>query len=68
MVKVLVRDNKVEKALRIAKKKAQKDGLYKEVKERRYHEKKTTMKKRKTNEAVKRERKRQSKERQLLGF
>ncbi|MCT4553037.1 MAG: 30S ribosomal protein S21 [Alphaproteobacteria bacterium] len=68
MVKVFVKDNNVEKALRIAKKKAQKEGLFKEVKSRRYHEKPTTAKKRKANEAVKRERKRQSKERQTLGF
>ena len=68
MVKIIVKDNNVEKALRIAKKKSQKEGLFKEIKARRYHEKPTTARKRLKNEAVKRERKRQSKERQMLGF
>ena len=32
MVKVLVRDNNVEQALRVAKRKSQKEGLYSEMK------------------------------------
>ena len=68
MVKVLVRDNNVEQALRVLKKKGQKEGLLREIKERKYYETGTAMKKRKKNEAVRRERKRISKEKQLLGY
>ena len=42
MVKVLVRDNNVEQALRVAKRKSQKEGLYREMKERQRYEKPTT--------------------------
>ena len=68
MVKVLVRDNNVEQALRVVKKKGQKEGLLREIKERRYFETGTEEKKRKKNEAVRRERKRISKEKMILGF
>ncbi len=68
MVKVLVRENNVEQALRVLKKKGQKEGLLREIKERRYHETGTAKNKRKKNEAVRRERKRISKEKQILGF
>jgi len=68
MVKVLVRDNNVEQALRVLKKKGQKEGLLREIKERRYFETGTAAKKRMKNEAVRRERKRISKERQILGY
>ena len=52
MVKVLVRDNNVEQALRVAKRKSQKEGLYREMKERQRFEKPTTRRKRKKEEAV----------------
>ena len=68
MVKVLVRDNNVEQALRVLKKKGQKEGLLREIKERRYFETGTAAKKRMKNEAVRREKKRISKEKQILGF
>ena len=42
MVKVLVRDNNVEQALRVAKRKSQKEGLYREMKERKRNKKPTT--------------------------
>ena len=46
----------------ITKKKGQKEGLLREIKERKYYETGTAMKKRKKNEAVRRERKRISKD------
>ena len=52
MVKVLVRDNNVEQALRVAKRKSQKEGLYREMKERQRFEKPTTKRKRMKEEAV----------------
>ena len=68
MVKVLVRDNNVEQALRVLKKKGQKEGLLREVKERKYFETGTAKRKRKKNEAIRRERKRVSKEKLIIGF
>lgn len=63
MVKVLVRDNDVNQALRILKKKIQKEGLVKEIKDRQYYETGTAAKKRMKNEAIKREKERLAKER-----
>ena len=68
MVKVLVRDNNVEQALRVAKRKSQKEGLYREMKERQRYEKPTTKRKRLREEAVRNEKKRQSKQRMVFGF
>ncbi len=68
MVKVTVRDNNVEQALRVIKKKGQKEGLFKEVKERQRYTKPTTENKRRKNDAIRRERKRQWKEKQIVGF
>lgn len=68
LVKVIVNDNNVEQALRIVKKKGQKEGLFKEVKERQRFTKPAEMNKRRKNEAVRRERKRQWKEKQIIGF
>ena len=68
MVKVLVRDNNVEQALRVAKRKSQKEGLYREMKQRQRYEKPTTKRKRLQEEAVRNEKKRQSKQRMVFGF
>lgn len=68
MVKVLVRDNNVEQALRVVKRKSQKEGLYRESKERARYEKPTAKRKRKKEEAVRNEKKRQSKQRMVFGF
>ncbi len=68
MVKVLVRDNNVEQALRVAKRKSQKEGLYREMKERQRYEKPTTKRKRMKEEAIRNEKKRQSKQRMVFGF
>ncbi|MDX1949571.1 MAG: 30S ribosomal protein S21 [Rickettsiales bacterium] len=57
MVQVNVRDNNVEAALRTLKKKLQKEGLFKEVKQRRYYEKPSEKKLRKSEEALKKNRK-----------
>ena len=46
----------------------QKEGLFKEVKERQRFTKPAEMNKRRKNEAVRRERKRQWKEKQIIGF
>ena len=53
-LEVIVRDNNLEKALRIFKRKVQKSGLLKEIKMRSFYEKPAEKKQRKKKEAVKR--------------
>ena len=68
MVKILVRDNNVEQALRVAKRKSQKEGLYREMKDRARYTKPTTKRKLKMEEAKRNEKRRQSKQRMVFGF
>ncbi len=57
MVQISVRDNNVEQALRILKKKMQREGIFREMKMRKHFEKNCEKKKRKKEEAVRRARK-----------
>lgn len=50
-------DHSVEKAIKILKRKLIKEGLFKELKSRRYYEKPSEKKKRKTKESLKKARK-----------
>ena len=56
-LKVFVRDNNVEQALRILKKKLQRDGLFREIKRRKAYEKPSERKAREKVEANRRGRK-----------
>ena len=53
-IEVLVRDNNVEKALRVLKKKLQKDGLFRELRLRQFYEKPSLKKQRKLKESLRR--------------
>jgi small subunit ribosomal protein S21 len=68
IVQVNVRDNNVEQALRVLKKKMQREGLFREMKERRNFEKKSEKNKRTKAEAVRRARKDERKRREKNGF
>lgn len=57
MVLVTVRDNNVEQALRVLKKKMQREGIFREMKMRRDFEKPSEKRKREKAEAVRRARK-----------
>lgn len=57
MVTVTVRDNNVEQALRVLKKKMQREGIYREMKMRKHYEKPSEKRVRETAEAVRRARK-----------
>lgn len=57
MVEVVVRDNNVDQALRVLKKKMQREGIFREMKLRRDYEKPSEKKKREKSEAVRRWRK-----------
>lgn len=56
-MQVLVRDNNVEQALRVLKKKLQREGLFREMKRRSAYEKPSEKRTREKAEAVRRTRK-----------
>ena len=50
-IEVQVRNNNVEKAIRVLKKKIQKDGMMRELRQRQYYEKPTLKRQRKLKES-----------------
>lgn len=56
-MQILVRDNNVEQALRVLKRKMQREGVFREMKKRRFYEKPSEQKTRLKAEAVRRARK-----------
>ncbi|HYA88020.1 MAG TPA: 30S ribosomal protein S21 [Nitrospirota bacterium] len=56
-MEIRVDDKNIEKALRLLKRKMQHDGLFRELKNRRFYEKPSLKKKRKRREAQKRRQK-----------
>ena len=54
MIEVTVRDNNIEKALRVLKKKLQKDGLFRELRLRQFYEKPSDKRMRKHKESLRR--------------
>ena len=56
-MQVLVRDNNVDQALRVLKKKLQREGVFREMKSRRSYEKPSEKRAREKGEAVRRNRK-----------
>jgi len=56
-LQVLVRDNNVDQALRVLKKKLQREGVFREMKQRRHYEKPSERKTREKAEAIRRARK-----------
>jgi small subunit ribosomal protein S21 len=56
-LQVFVRDNNVEQALRVLKKKMQREGVFREMKRRRFYEKPSERATREKGEAVRRFRK-----------
>jgi|TARA_R110002124_G_scaffold92076_2_gene234019 small subunit ribosomal protein S21 len=57
IVQVIVRDNNVDQALKVLKKKMQREGVFREMKLRRHHEKPSEKRAREKDEAVRRFRK-----------
>jgi small subunit ribosomal protein S21 len=56
-LQVLVRDNNVEQALRVLKKKMQREGLFREMRARKAYEKPSEKRAREKDEAIRRHRK-----------
>jgi small subunit ribosomal protein S21 len=67
-LKVLVRDNNVDQALRVLKKRLQREGVFREMKLRRAYEKPSERKAREKSEAVRRQRKLARKQAQRDGL
>jgi small subunit ribosomal protein S21 len=67
-LQVLVRDNNVDQALRYLKKKMQREGLFREMKQRRFYEKPSERTTREKAEAIRRSRKLARKKAQREGL
>ncbi|MBA8832452.1 ribosomal protein S21 [Rhizobium leguminosarum] len=67
-MQVLVRDNNVDQALRVLKKKMQREGLFREMKERRAYEKPSERRVREKAQAISRHRKAARKKMQREGL
>ncbi len=67
-MEVVVRDNNVDQALRVLKKKMQREGIYREMKLRRHFEKPSIRKAREQAEAVRRFRKLMRKRMEREGY
>ena len=67
-MQVLVRDNNVDQALRVLKKKMQREGLFREMKERRAYEKPSERRVRERAQAIARQRKATRKKLQREGL
>ena len=67
-MQVVVRDNNVDQALKVLKKKMQREGIFREMKLRRSYEKPSERKARERAEAVRRTRKLERKRLEREGF
>jgi small subunit ribosomal protein S21 len=67
-MQVLVRDNNVEQALRVLKKKMQREGIFREMRDRKHYEKPSERKTREKAEAIRRDRKAKRKQMQREGL
>jgi small subunit ribosomal protein S21 len=67
-LQVLVRDNNIDQALRVLKKKMQREGVFREMKRRRFYEKPSERSAREQNESLRRARKLARKKAQREGL
>jgi len=67
-LQVFVRDNNIDQALRVLKKKMQREGVFRDMKQRRSYEKPSERKKREKAEAIRRARKLARKKAQREGL
>ncbi|CAN7615165.1 30S ribosomal protein S21 [Pararhizobium sp. LjRoot235] len=67
-MQVLVRDNNVDQALRVLKKKLQREGVFREMRLREAYEKPSVKKARQKSEAISRQRKNVRKQMQREGL
>jgi small subunit ribosomal protein S21 len=67
-LQVTVRDNNIDQALKVLKKKLQREGVFREIKRRRAYEKPSEKRARKAGEAIRRARKLARKQAQREGL
>ncbi len=67
-ITVNVRNGNLEQAMRVLKRKVQKEGLVKELRERQYYKKPSEIKQEKKKEAIKNWKKQQKKLEKIRGF
>ena len=67
-VQIFVRDNNVDQAMKVLKKKMQREGIFRELKRKRYYEKPSEARAREKGEAVRRARKLARKQAQREGL
>ncbi|MFG1344907.1 30S ribosomal protein S21 [Xanthobacter autotrophicus DSM 431] len=67
-MQVLVRDNNIEQALKVLKKRMQREGVFREMKQRRAYEKPSEKRAREHDEAIRRHRKATRKKAQWEGL
>ncbi|HMG50274.1 MULTISPECIES: 30S ribosomal protein S21 [Inquilinus] len=67
-MQVFVRDNNIDQALRVLKKRMQREGIFREMKQRRSYEKPSERRIREEAEAVRRQRKALRKRMQHQGY
>jgi len=68
MVEVIVRNGNLEKAMRVLKKKVQKEGIVKEVKKRQFYQKPSELRREAKKQGIKNTRKRMAKLEKMRGF
>jgi len=56
-MQVLVRDNNIDQALRVLKKRMQREGIFREMRDRRFYEKPSEARVREKQDAIRRSRK-----------
>ena len=67
-MQIFVRDNNVDQAMKVLKKKMQREGIFREIKRKRYYEKPSEERARQKGEAVRRARKLARKQAQREGL
>jgi small subunit ribosomal protein S21 len=67
-VQIMVRDNNVDQALKVLKKKMQREGIFRELKRKAFYEKPSERKAREKGEAIRRGRKMARKQMQREGL
>ena len=67
-INVTVRNGNLEQAMRVLKRKVQKEGLIKELRERQFYKKPSEIKQEKKKEAIKNWKKKQKKLEKVRGF
>jgi small subunit ribosomal protein S21 len=67
-INVIVRNGNLEQAMRVLKRKVQKEGLVKELRERQFYKKPSEVKQEKKKEAIKNWKKKQKKLERTRGF